>query len=85
LALGLIVGRLRVYSIEADFWHELGLTETHSRVFLKYIDIVKGQWEILTWTGSVCIFATTVLLITIRHENRVAKNRKGHAEICQFK
>ncbi len=25
MALGMFAGRLRVYSIEADFWHELGL------------------------------------------------------------
>lgn len=70
MALGLIGGRLRIYAIEADFWHELGLAESNSPVFMKYIGIIKDQWGVLTWIGLLSILATTILLIATRDTRR---------------
>lgn len=66
LGLGLVAGRLRIYAIEAPFWHDLGLTEEHSRVFQKYVGMLKDQWSVLTWVGLSTLLATTILLITTR-------------------
>ena len=76
MALGMFAGRLRVYAIEADFWHELGLAESHGPVFLKYIGTIKDQWSILTWTGLLSLLATTALLIATRDAQKGEVGRR---------
>ncbi len=61
ILLGLVVGRLGIKRHESPFWHELGLSGEHSRVFTKYMGMFQDQWSILTWLGVGTILAMVLL------------------------
>jgi len=66
IAFGIIIGRLRIYAIEAPFWHELGLSEQDSKVFSHYIGLFKDQWHVVTWLGIITVLATGFLLWSLK-------------------
>ena len=66
IAFGVILGRLRVYAIEAPFWRDLALSEQRSKCFSYYIDILKDQWSVVAWLGVITIVATGFLLWSIK-------------------
>lgn len=66
VAFGVIIGRLRIYAIEAPFWHDLGLSEQHSKAFSHYIDVLQDQWNVVTWLGVITILAAGLLLWSLR-------------------
>jgi hypothetical protein len=66
VAFGVILGRLRIYAIEAPFWHDLGLSEQHSKALSHYIGLLKDQWYVVTWLGIITILATGFLLWSLR-------------------
>lgn len=68
IVFGIILGRLRIYAIEAPFWHELGLTEQHSKAFCRYIGLIKDQWHIVAWLGVITIFSTSLLLWSLKRK-----------------
>ena len=61
IAFGVILGRLRIYAIEAPFWRDLALSEQHGKFFSYYIDILKNQWSVVTWLGIITVVATGFL------------------------
>jgi hypothetical protein len=61
LALGLLIGRVRIKTIEGVFWNDLGLVADQSRVFTIYMSKLQSHWDVLTWLGILTIIATSAL------------------------
>lgn len=68
ICFGLVIGPLRIHSIEAQFWHELGLSEQHSKVFSHYVGLLKGQWHIVSAMGVIVLAATALLLWSLERK-----------------
>ena len=73
ILVGSLIGRLRIYAIEAPFWLDLqsngGSLEMRT-TYMKYINILKDQWQVMTVMGIIQIIVVTCLLSIFRKKMR---------------
>lgn len=73
--LGVLVGHLRIYAMEALMAQDLGIrTEEgfakYGSAFNHYIRLLKDQWDVVTWTGVLTLIGTVMLAWSSRSKER---------------
>jgi hypothetical protein len=65
--LGSIYGKMQVYLLEAEFWRALldnGGSTNMADSYMKYINILKGHWSVLSYLGVLQLF---ILILIVRN------------------
>ena len=80
IAIGLLVGRVRIYGCEASFYKDLGLTGEQAQTFRHYILIYKDQWHIVAWLGVITIVTSSILMLSLKNEATNGTKRSGQRD-----